>query len=351
MLAAKNPLSPLALHLPRLPCYPAGMNLTLALALVAFAPSDGTPAPLTATAPSVDLGEVKSGPPCSHTFELKNSGTAAMTITGIQTGCGCSKVELSAKQLRAGETAKLTVATNTLQQPEGAANWPVTVAFSTEADGKPFDGKLELKLTAKVVREVSVTPPLVAVSTTGAANTTLTVEDRREKPLKVTKAESTSPHVTATIKSGASNTGKKYQSVEVTVKEELAVGSHAETVKLHTDDPACPLLEIPVRVHKRAADGVVATPSAASVRFSAGQADASALVQLRGGGKSVAIKSAECTTAGVTVKFSEDAGPVVGVKVLVNAAKAGASGTAEVTVTLSEPTASTIVIPVTWYAP
>lgn len=328
----------------------AGMNLTLALALAAFGPA-ADPAPLQATAPAVDLGEVKSGPSCSHTFELKNSGTAAIAITNVVAGCGCSKVELSAKQLRAGETAKLTLVTRTLTQPEGAVNWPVTVAYSTDADGKPFDGKLELKLTAKLVREVSVTPPLVAVSTAGAVSHTLKVEDRRSKPLNVTKAVSTSPHITAEVKAATTSDGRTTQEVVVSVKDDLGVGSHTETVTLSTDDPNCPTLEIPVRVHKRAAGGVTVTPATASVRFATAQADASALVQLRGGGKNVAIKGVECTTPGVTVKFSEDAGPVATVRVLVNAAKAGASGTAEVTVTLSEPADTKVVIPVVWYAP
>lgn len=327
------------------------MTLTLAFALAALGTSDGTPAPLATTTPSVDLGEVRSGPACKHTFEVKNTGTAAVAIRDVVTGCGCSKVELSAKQLRAGETASVTVVTSTLTQSAGSVSWPVTMVYTSEADDKPLEGKLDLKLTAKLIREVSVTPPTLAVSTSGVFNHTLKVEDRRAKPLSVTKAESTSPHITTEVKAAKTADGKTVQEVVVTVKDELAVGSHADTVTLRTDDPACPTLEVPVRVHKRAADGVTATPAAASVRFASGQAEASALVQLRGGGKTVAIKGVECSTPGVTVKFSEDPGPVATVRVVVTAAKAGASGTAEVTVTLTEPTATKFVIPVTWYAP
>jgi Protein of unknown function (DUF1573) len=224
-------------------CYPPVMNLTLALVLAAFGPADGTPAPLQTAAASVDLGDVKSGPACSHTFELKNAGGAGMVITNVTAGCGCSKLELSAKQLRAGEAVKLTVTTSTLTQPEGAVSWPVTVSYSTEANGQAFDGKLELKLTAKLIREVSVTPPLVAISTAGAVTQTLKVEDRRTKPLGLTKVESTSPHVTAEVKPAKAIDGKAVMEVVVSVKEELAVGSHAETVTLRTDDPACPLAE------------------------------------------------------------------------------------------------------------
>lgn len=327
------------------------MTLTLALALAALGPAADVPAPLQATAASVDLGEVKSGPAHSHTFELKNAGTAALTVRDVLAGCGCSKVELSARELKPGDTAKLTVTTNTLTQPEGAVTWPIGVVYRTQVDGQSFDGRLELKLTAKMVREVSVTPPLLAVSTAGGVTQTLKMEDRRAKPLTVTKAECSSKEITAEVKAAKTADGRTTQEVVVTVGEGLAVGTHAETVTLRTDDPTCPLLEVPVRVHKRAADGVTATPAAASVRFATSQAEASGLVQLRGGGKQVSIKSVECSTPGVTVKFSEDPGPVATVRVVVTAAKAGASGTAEVTVTLTEPTATKIVIPVTWYAP
>lgn len=327
------------------------MTLTLALALAALGPADGTPAPLQAAAASVDLGEVKSGPASTHTFELKNTGAAPLSIRDVLAGCGCSKVELSARKLEPGDTAKLTVTTNTLTQPEGSLTWPLGVVYRTETDGKPFDGRLDLKLTAKLVREVSVTPPLMAVSTAGPVTQTLKVEDRRAKPLGITKAESSNKEITAEVKAAKTADGRTTQEVVVSVGERLAVGSHAETITLRTDDPGCPLLEVPVRVHKRAADGVTATPAAASIRFATSQAEASGLVQLRGGGKQVAIKCVECGTPGVAVKFSEDPGPVATVRVIVTAAKAGASGTCEVTVTLSEPTATKIVIPVTWYAP
>lgn len=327
------------------------MTVTLALALAALGPADGTPQPLTCPKPIIDLGEVKSGPPCSHTFELKNDGPAEITIGGVTPGCGCSKVELTAKQLPPGGTAKLTVTTNTLTQPEGMVYWPVGVSYRTTVGGQSFDGRLDLKVAAKVVREVSVTPPLLAVSTTGGITQVLTVQDRRTTPLTVRKAESTTPEVTVEVRPAKSADGRREQEVIVTVGEGLKVGSHAVTVTLHTDDSTCPTLTVPVKVHKRAADGVTALPETARVRFATAQVEASALVQLRGGGKRVAIQKVECTTPGVTVKYSEDPGPVAAVRVVVNAKTAGASGTGEVTVTLSEPTATTVVIPVTWYAP
>jgi hypothetical protein len=194
---------------------------------------------------------------------------------------------------------------------------------------------------------VSVTPPLLAVSTSGAVTQTLKVEDRRAKPFAVSKVVTTNPALIATVGPAKSGT----QDVTVTVRAELAVGSHDETVTLHTDDPAYPQLVVPVKVHKRGADDPIATPGTAAVRFAKGQAEASALVQIRHGGKPVGIAKAECPTAGVTVKHSEGSGAVATVRVVVSAAKAGATGQAEVTVTLDQPAGGKLVIPVSWYEP
>ena len=313
--------------------------LLFALALTPAA----DPGPLRTT-PTADLGEVRSGPPCVHTFELTNRGAGPITLRDVAAGCGCTKVELSAKELKAGDTAKLTVTTNTLTQPEGAVRWPLTVRFR---DGGT-DGTLELAVTAKLVKEISVTPPLLAISTSAAVTQTLTLTDRRAKPLSVVKAATTDANITATVKAAKTADGKTTQEIVVSVADALPAGDHSDTVTLTTDDGHCPTLEVPVRVLKRSADGVTVTPDAAAVRFADGQRTASAVVQVRAGGKQVAVKSAECAAAGVSVRHAGEPGPVVALRVVVDAAKAGASGAADVTVTLSEPAGTKLVVPVTW---
>jgi hypothetical protein len=319
------------------------MNTTLALVLLAAVPGGDPVGPLRTVA-EVDLGELKAGPVVAHTFDLTHAGDAGtITLSDIESGCGCAKPELTAKELKPGEAAKLTVRVNTLTQREGPNGWPVRIHYRHGTT----EHALDLKLTAKLVREVSVTPPLLAVSTAGSITQTLKVEDRRAKPFAVSKVVSSNPAITATIGSATSGT----QEVTVAVKEELTVGTHDATVTLHTDDPAYPLLVVPVKVHKRGPDDPVATPAAATVRFAKGQAEASALVQIRHGGKKVGIAKAECSTAGVTVKHSEGHGPVATLRVVVAAATAGATGQTEVTVTLSLPAGGKLVIPVDWHAP
>jgi hypothetical protein len=315
------------------------MNTTLALVLLAVAPGADAVGPLTAAAPTADLGEVKSGPVREHTFELKHAGGGgAVGIVGVTAGCGCVKTELSAKTLRPGGSAKLTVWVNTLTQKAGANVWPVTVRYAI--DGQ--EAALDLKVTATVVREVTVTPPLLAVSTAGAVTQTLKIEDRRPKPLTVSKVTTTNPAVTAAV-----------NGFDITVKvaDDLPAGSHDDTVTIHTTDPECPQLVVPVKVHKRGADDPAATPAAPTVRFAKGQVEASTLVQIRHGGKAVGVAKVECKTPGVTAKHSEGSGPVATVRVFVDAKAAGGSGQAEVTVTLAEPAGKTLVLPVSWFEP
>ena len=328
------------------------MNTTLALALIALATGAEPAGPLQSANPVADLGTLTSGPLVTHEFELKHTGSSGTLVIGeVVGGCGCVKTEAKPKALKPGESAKLSVAVNTLTQREGANTWPVGVRYSSDADGQRAEHTLDLKLTAKLVREISVTPPLLAVSTTGAVTQTLRVDDRRAKPLTVSKATSTNPAITAVVNTVKRSDGTTGQEVTVSVSETLPVGSHEDTITLVTDDPACSAMLVPVKVHKRGADDPTATPGTAAVRFAKGQAEASTLVQIRHGGKPVSVAKAECGTAGVTVKHSEGTDRVATVRVIVNAAKAGASGQAEVTVTLAEPAGKTILIPVSWYEP
>jgi hypothetical protein len=330
------------------------MNTTLLLALIAFGTgAEPTAAgPLQSARPIVDLGDLKSGPLVPHDFELKHTGASGtLVIHEVTGGCGCMKAEIKPKVLKPGDTAKLCVIINTLTQREGANTWPLNVRYSTVANSQNTEFNLDLKLTAKLTSEVRVTPPLLAVSTSGAVKQTLRVDDSRAKPLNVTKVSTTNPAITATIETVQRANGVTGQEVSVNISETLPIGAYEETITLFTNDPACATMVVPVKVQKRGLDDPIATPAAATIRFSSGQADASTLVQIRHGGKPVSVAKVECATTGVTPKHSEGAGTVATVRIMVNGAKAGETGHAEVTVTLAEPAGKTILIPLTWYGP
>src|SRR5262245_48981053 len=321
------------------------MNTLIFLLAAGVGNSPATP--LHCAAAVAAKGDVKGGPPLVHTFELTHRGTGTLTITKVEAGCGCLRQSLSTGVLQPGETAKLTIEVNTLTQPDGPNRWQFTAGFKLEAPGQPAEtGELLLQITATLSREVSVHQPQLGFSTAGAASQVLSVADTRARPLSVTKAAASSPHLTVEI---APREAGKPQSVTVKLSADAPVGHSDETVVLATDDPAYPELRVPVRVLKRPAGGVTANPETVAVRFAAGQTELSTLVQLRAAdGKPVSVAGAESDHPGVTVKWSPGSAAVSVVRVTVTEAASAQSGTCKVRVKLTEPATQEVVIPVAW---
>lgn len=307
------------------------------LALSLFAP----PSPLQCAEPTAAKGDVKCGPPLVHVFELRHAGMAGLlTITNIEAGCGCLRRHLSATVLKPGDAAQLTVEVNTLTQPEGPNRWGLRISY--RLDDGPATGALDLAISGKVVREISLAPPQLALSTTGEVVRTLTLTDRRLKPLTLTRAESTSPHLTATI--------APRRDAETTITLTLAAAAPAgvrdEAVVLYSDDPEYPEFRVPVRVEKRAAGAAVVVPDAVALRFAAGEKAASALVQVRNpAGKDVAIEKVESDHPSVTAKSSTTRGPVAAIRVMV---AAGSAGRTDLRIHLAEPPGQLVILPVSW---
>src|SRR5215208_4652196 len=98
---------------------------TLILAL-AVAVGNPPPAPLGCQTPTAAKGEVRGGPPLTHTFELAHRGPAGtLTITKVEAGCGCLRQVLRGGVLQPGDATTLTIEVNTLTQPDGPNRWRV----------------------------------------------------------------------------------------------------------------------------------------------------------------------------------------------------------------------------------
>jgi hypothetical protein len=311
-------------------------------------------APLVCGAPSADRGEVRGGPPLAHTFELEHRGAAGtLTITKVEAGCGCLRQALQRAALQPGEKTALTIEVNTLTQPDGPNRWQATVGYKLETPGTPAQaGEILLQIRATLSREVSVVPAQLGFSTAGEASHVLTLTDTRGKPLNVLRAVASSPHLKVEIAPRRGEPMKPAtQSVTVKLAADAPAGHRDEAVVLQTDDPEYPEFRVPVRVLKRVAGAVVATPESVAVRFAAGQDEVSTLVRLRAAdGKAVAVGAAESDHPGVAVRWSPDPGPVAAVRVTVTGKAAAQAGSCNVRVRLSEPNAQEIVIPVGWTA-
>ena len=297
--------------------------------------------------PTADRGEVRTGPPLAHVFRLSNPGPNTVRVIAVEAGCGCLRRDLSRDTLAPGESADLRILVNTLTQPAGPNTWRISLRYQIDPPTEPGQVKLPaiteqqlgLTITARLVQEVTVTPPAVAFSTATGAAQTIRVKDTRPTPLTVVSAAATSPHLTATVRPAGE--------ITVVLSPTYPDGTADETVILTTDDPACPELRVPVRVVKRSATAVTAAPQSITVRFAPGQSALSRLVQLRAGGRPVAIQAADCSNSAVTVTSASAGGPSATVRVSVAADRTPA-GSATVRVTLAEPAGETVIIPVHW---
>ncbi len=328
---------------------PAAMTPTL-LFLLAVAGPAAEPT-LQVIKPTADKGEVAGGPPLLHTFTLSHPGTTGtLVITGAEAGCGCLRQKLSQRVLKPGDSCEFTIEVNTLTQPDGPIAWQVKVKYQFEPDAGPVvPGSLDLAVIAKVKREVSVTPPQLAFTTTGVSEQVLTVTDQRPgKTLTVLKATIANPHLTAAVGFAVERNGVKTQSITLSLAADAPPGQTDETVVLTTDDVAYADLRVPVRVIKKVPGAVTALPEALTLRAVKGQAEVSGLVQLRADGKPVSVSKVECVADGVTVKTSSGTGAVQTVRITVKPTTAGRAGSANATVTLAEPPGQVLTIPIKW---
>lgn len=303
---------------------------------------------LTTPTPTIELGEVKSGPEIVRVFELKNRGTGTIRILKTTPGCGCVRAELKQQVLKPGETTTLNFTANSLTQPEGPVTWRITVEYQHETNDKVAStATLELKLTGRLVREITVAPPAIAASITAEMKQTIVITDRREKAALVKAARTTHRGIMAEVRER--DTAAKTQSIDIFVSGELPVGTHDEVVVITTSDPGYSELRVPLRIQKRVPGGAAVNPERLVIRIPKGQESASMAAQVRAGGRPVSILRVECDQPGVTARWSEGNGPVATVRVVVDTAKAGTSGQTELRIPLADPP-STILLPLRWEA-
>lgn len=300
-------------------------------------------------------GEVKTGSALVHSFTLNNRGMGLLTITRVEASCGCLRRALSRTVLQPGDSATLTLDVNTLTQPAGPNRWQVVVGYRLEKPGSPPEmGEALLQMTATLKQEIAVAPPQLALSTAASANKpvslVIVVTDIRAQPLTVLKAGVTSPHLSVELgvrRQGA--TGESRQELTITLAADAPAGQWDDVIVLTTNDPGYPDLRVPVRVSKRPAGEVIASPESVAVRFGANSDAIATLVQIRrADGKAVTIASAECDQSVVALKWSTGAAAVGAVRITVSELAAAQSGTAIVRVKLADPAAQSIDIPVRW---
>jgi hypothetical protein len=325
------------------------MNTLFLFSLAVLCPAQ-TPASFQAREAVVDLGEIKAGAALTQRFELRNQGSDPVAIADISVGCGCQKHRLSRAVVPPGETAELVFDINTLPQSAGPNAWNATVKF---AEGKQPAQELQLRITAKVVREITVEPVSLFLSIDKETTQAVTVADRRAKPLTVTSARCDCAHIKTQVGSrSATRDGEQTQQVLITVLDSFPPGHSAANVLLITDDPEYRELTVPIVVSRKTPGQAIASPEQIDLRLARGQTTASGLVRLRDpDDRPVIVDRIESDQSIVRCKWAAGPGSAATLRLGIETDGKTASGAGSVKVYLKEPKPQVLVIPISWQVP
>jgi hypothetical protein len=320
-------------------------RLSLSLSALVLLGAGAARAELECARPNVQLGEVRSGVPLSHRFTFVNRGPDVVLVTDVRPSCGCLAPKLDRRRYEPGESGTLLLEVNTLTQPEGLNTWRTTVTY--QSGGSPRE--LVLYLGARLVAEISVQPPSLAVYTDGAISHEVTVTDRRTEPLLIRSAEATSPHVRTHLgELRRDGEGRWVRSIQVEVLADCPEGRHEEALLIHTSDPTYPELKVPLTVVKHPRQRVSAAPSSVDLAQTRGEAPARIVLLGTPDDEEVRVEGVETDDPAIACQWAQGPGRRATLKVRVDRARiVGDNLTSAVHVRLSRPAPQTLTIPVT----
>ena len=316
------------------------MNAILFLTL-AFAPSENTP--LYCAQPVADRGQVRGGPVLAHQFEFSNRAASELEIVHVQPSCGCLAPKLSATRLKPGQSATLALSIGTISQPVGDNLWSVRLYYRIAGES---DNRIaELRVKAKLVKEVSLEPAALRLMGGPGLAHEITLIDRRDKPLDLTGVFPSSNRITATMGDWKKTDAGWVRKIQVKLAENCPPGKHEEMIQILSHDADYGEIRVPVTVVRHDKQRFLATPEEAKIILTPGKA-ASAMVLIRDHeGQPIEIAKIETDDPAVTCRFAEGTFSTAAIRVMV-AKDAVPARWSTVRVQLKAPIAQSLVIPV-----
>jgi hypothetical protein len=254
----------------------------LAVAFATFLMTGNVRAELQVTAPVVNLGEIRGGPPADVTFILRNGGAERIEILEVNRDCNCLTPRLDKRLLEPGQTARLDMAVRTLGHPDGQRVWNTTIRYREGAS--LHDAFVAVR--AAIVNEVKVQPAVCALFVEKAVRQEIVVTDVRKPPLTVTRAETSSTAVRAEVVNVAAGVTKIILEAR---GSGLAPGRYDETLSIFTNDSGYGSLQVPVTLVRASESPVLVTPDEVQIVAELGKPIPSALVRLRPRGEGTVV--------------------------------------------------------------
>lgn len=220
------------------------MNRSVLLtALLLTAPAvlraEESPAPVIfCEKPSYEFGNASASQLITHEFVLLNKGNADLNINSVRPGCGCTVANVSTQRVAPGAEARVTAQLN-LAGRTGPQHKAITIDCND-----PKQPQLTLMLSGTVAESINVNPPQLIfgqLNTTAPVNGEVVLSSGNGQPFKVTGTQLSLPGFTTEVV--PREEGRVY-AVVVTATPPLLPGTHQAMLRITTDNPTRPAIDV-----------------------------------------------------------------------------------------------------------
>jgi len=189
-----------------------------------------------------DFGSKDSTETLEHTFVLKNTGTADLSIAKVQPACGCTTAALEKPNLAPGESTTLK-ATLSLAGRSGEIEKPIVIESND-----PASPVFQLAFKGVVGAEYEISPSTIMLRKSAPdspADASVVVKTAKNTPFEILESKSESGKFQVQwVKFPEQNA---YQ-VTAKIEETIQPGQFSDKITLTTNHPARPVVEISVLV-------------------------------------------------------------------------------------------------------
>ncbi len=210
-----------------------------------------------------DFGTVPWGTTLVHRFNMTNIYAVPMQIiSDPQVSCNaCTRILRYTQKLEPRETGFIDVEMDA-RNFRGAKSVTIQATFAGQRDGKRFQSTALLQIRAFSRNDVTVTPGQVAFGTVSQGKEpTQTVDinySGQQINWQIIGIDDANAHnVKASVQRTAQGRGTTTYRLTATLKSDAAAGALQDQILLKTNDPASPLLKVPVSGMVQASLGVV----------------------------------------------------------------------------------------------
>ena len=225
--------------------------IRLFAALVLMGPSiraqTPAPAPAPATAPAIfceqpvfDFGVADNSQTVSHEYVIVNRGDATLEISQVRPSCGCTVANISQRSVPPGGEARVTAQLN-LTGRQGPQHKAITVESND-----PKQPQLTLMLQGTAGAAVNIQPPQVMfgqLQSGSEAVVEVEISAGGDKNFQITGVEAGSAQLQTELRTRTA--GRAY-TVVIRTKPPLGQGVLSAAVRVNTDHPDRPAIDIPV---------------------------------------------------------------------------------------------------------